>query len=260
MGNTVVFKPPQLRRAALRPAARGASATPSRRAWSTPSTARGATIVGAADGLRQGRRAGLHRHQPGGRPAQEAAPQAAPPALRPGPGRQEPGHRPARRRPRPGRARVRARQRCPSTASAAPRSRSSSSTRRSPTPSSSASPRRSTALKTGMPWEPGVDDHAAARAGQARLPDASWSTTPLRQRRAGRERGRRRGRRHLLPSRRCSTRSTPGCALYHEEQFGPVVPVVPFTTSRSRSATSIESELRPAGQHLRPRPGSAWPA
>ncbi len=133
MGNTVVFKPPKLGRAAPPPAAGGVPRlVPARRGEHGLRRA-GATTIDAADGLRQGRRARLHRLQQGGGRPQEAAPPAAPPALRAGPRGQEPGDHPARRRPGPGGQGVRARHASPSTASAARRSRSSSSTAESPT-------------------------------------------------------------------------------------------------------------------------------
>ena len=54
----------------------------------------------AAPGLRPGQRAVADRLQQDRGPPQEAAAQGAPAARDPGPGRQERGHRPARRRPR----------------------------------------------------------------------------------------------------------------------------------------------------------------
>ena len=102
MGNTVDLQAAALRRAAAPPAAGSLPRRRSRRAWSTPSTAKARVVITAADGLREDRCAGVHRHQPGCRCPEEAASQAAPAALRAGPGGEKSGHRPAGRRPRSG--------------------------------------------------------------------------------------------------------------------------------------------------------------
>ena len=38
--------------------------------------------------------------------------------------------------------------------------------------------------------------------------------------------------------------------LYHEEQFGPVIPVVPFDGSGNAHSVYYQLQLRPAGQHI----------
>ena len=234
------------------PLLRGLPRRPSRRAWSTPSTATGRRSSAPLMAIGQGRRAGLHRHQPGGRHRSRSSTRgrtgcAASSASTP---RTRPSSCPTPTSTWPCASACSARS--PSTASAARRSRSSSSTQRSPSAFLARLCRGGRArCKRGMPWDDGRRDHAAARAGQAGVPARAASTTRWRTAARGRQRGRRRGARHASSARRSSTRSTPACALYHEEQFGPVIPVVPFDDLETPIALRRRVELRPAGEPLR---------
>ena len=109
-------------------------------------------------------------------------------------------------------------------------------------------------LKVGMPWEQGVSDHAAAGA-WARSPTwPSWSPTPWPRAHASSTRA---------AARSAGTLYYPavvypvaeGMKLYREEQFGPVVPVMPFERSRDGAGIRDHLRARPAGQHLQRRPG-----
>ena len=96
-------------------------------------------------------------------------------------------------------------------------------------------------LKVGMPWEKGVCDHAAARARQGRPTWRSWSRTRWPRARGWSTRA------AAPPPARCSTRpwSTrwrEGMRLYREEQFGPVVPVMPFEDLETALDYVITSE------------------
>ena len=101
----------------------------------------------------------------------------------------------------------------------------------------------------------GREDHAAARARQGRRTCEPSSTTRSRRARASSTNG---------GGTAASTFCCPAVvypvarrhALYHEEQFGPVVPVAPFDDLDEPMRYVIDVRLRPAGQRLRARPAS----
>ena len=140
--------------------------------------------------------------------------------------------------------------RSPSTASAARRSRSSSSTESvADAFLRAARPPPSTALRVGMPWDDGRAAHAAARSpGKTGVPRRAASRTPCRTGARVVNAGGGDGRGTLLLPRGRLPGATPAMRLYHEEQFGPVVPVVPFDDDRRADALRRRVGLRPAGQ------------
>ena len=260
MGNTVVFKPPKLGVLLHRPLLEAfRDAFP-------PGVVN--TVYGegrsrdrAADGLGPGRRAGLHRHQPGGRhPASSSTRSRTGCAASSG----------SRPRTRPSscptptstwRCASACWARSPSTASAAPRSRSSSSTR--------AIAERVPGARWPRPWRrspPACRGRRASRSRRCPSPASpQYLARPGRTTRAARgarvvNAGGGAVQRHLLPPGGRLPGRRPACALCREEQFGPVVPVRAVRRHRGADPLRGRVELRPAGQPLRQRSGARWPA
>ena len=96
-------------------------------------------------------------------------------------------------------------------------------------------------LKVGMPWEKGVSITPLPEPGKVDVHDRGWSRTPRPRARASSTRAAAR-----RPAR-CSIRpwSIPvreGMKLYREEQFGPIVPVMPFEDLETALEYVITSE------------------
>ena len=237
MGNTVIFKPPKFGVLLFRPLLEAFREAFPRGVVNTIYGS-GAEIVGPLMTSGEVDVAGLHRHQPGGGYHQAAASQTPPPAQHPRPGRQGSGHPAAGCRPRPGRAGMPARQ--PDFQRAALYGLED--------------PVRALQHLRGLPGTffgscQQFEDRHALGAGSESDPAAGSGQTEIPGRpaagcaRAGRpdrqpERGRH-DRDLLLPGG-----GLPGkClhALYSEEQFGPIVPVVPFDDIEEPMRYIVES-------------------
>ena len=230
---------------------------PSRPAWSTPSTATGATVDRAAHGSRA--RSTCWPSSARSRVAdvlKKQHPQPAPAALRARPRRQEPGHRAARRRPRPRGQGVRARRALVQRPALHGAQDPLRPPRRSPSAFLERLAAAVDALQLGMPWETGVRDHAAARAGQGRMTSRALVDDAVghgRHASSTRAAARRTGRFFcpavVYPVDAGDARSTARSSSARSSRS------CPSTTSTSRSRYVVESNYGQQVQHLRQRPG-----
>ena len=253
MGNTVVFKPPQYGTLLFYPLLDAFRSAFPPGVINTDLRTRGGGRAAHA-GIGQGQRAGADRLEQGGRPPEEAAPEIAPPA----------------RDPRTRRARTRR--------SSCPMPTSSLTVKECLLGALSFNGQRCTALKmlivhrsiadvflrrfteelgklkVGMPWEAGVNITPLPGTAPHRVHDRGASRTPKPRAHASSTRAAERSARRLFyPAVVYPVRE--GMKLYREEQFGPIIPVMPFDDLETALRLRHHLRPRPAGQHLRLEPG-----